>query len=105
MGKSAVPRDNAGCNKYIRKTRKCLDLKDKVKVIELLNEKKSEQFIATLFGVSKLQIHRLRANKENQIRGIQNFKASDGWFRNWRNRCLIGHSLRLFGEAGDVNLN
>lgn len=149
-----------------RKSRNCLSLKDKEKAIELLNNKKSEQFIATLFGVSKSQIHRLSVNKENiakciednvfsdskkrlvnesrypelddavlkwfkelrnptnkckplslsrahiqaraahepKLRGILNFKASDGWFRNWRNRCLIGPSFRLFGEAGDVNI-
>lgn len=45
-----------------------------------------------------------RAAHEAKLRGILNFKASDGWFQNWRNRCLIGHSLRLFGEAGDVNI-
>ncbi|EFX68993.1 hypothetical protein DAPPUDRAFT_114086 [Daphnia pulex] len=45
-----------------------------------------------------------RASHEAKLRGIQNFKASDGWFCNWRKRCLIGPSLRLFGEAGDVNI-
>jgi hypothetical protein len=45
-----------------------------------------------------------RASHEAKLRDIQNFKASDGWFRNWRKRCLIGPSLRLFGEAGDVNI-
>ena len=150
----------------IRQSRKSLSLKDKTKVIGLLKDKKSEREIATLFGVSKSQIHRLSVNKENiqkcyddnlfveskkrlanesrhpeldnsvlqwfkemrnptskckplslsrthiqaravheaKLRGILNFKASDGWFRNWRKRCLIGPSLRLFGEADDVNI-
>ncbi len=48
-----------------RKPRKCLSLKEKCKVIELLKDKKSEQFIGTLLGVSKSQIHRLSVNKEN----------------------------------------
>ena len=45
-----------------------------------------------------------RAMHEAKARGIEDFKASDGWFRNWRKRHGIGKSLRLFGEAGDVNL-
>jgi hypothetical protein len=31
-----------------------------------------------------------RASHEVKLREIQNFKASDGWFRNWQKRCLIG---------------
>jgi hypothetical protein len=45
-----------------------------------------------------------RAAHEAKLRGIPNFKASDGLFRNWRKLCLIGPSLRLFGEAADVNI-
>ncbi|KAI9549182.1 hypothetical protein GHT06_006813 [Daphnia sinensis] len=45
-----------------------------------------------------------RASHEAKARGISNFKASDGWFRNWRERCSIGHSIRLFGEAADVSV-
>ena len=45
-----------------------------------------------------------RAAHEAELKGISNFKASDGWFRNWRKRCFIGPSVRLFGEAGDVNI-
>ena len=37
--------------------------------------------------------------------GIQNFRASDGWFRNWRWRKEIGKSVRLHGEAGEVDLD
>lgn len=35
---------------------------------------------------------------------LAGFKASDGWFRNWRGRYGIGKSARLHGEAADVNL-
>lgn len=35
---------------------------------------------------------------------LPEFKASDGWFRNWRGRHGIGKSIRLHGEAADVNL-
>ncbi len=48
-----------------RKPRNCSSLKEKCRAIDLLKEKKSEQFIATLLGVSKSQIHRLSVNKEN----------------------------------------
>ncbi len=44
-----------------------------------------------------------RAVIEARMRGIENFKASNGWFRNWRRRCSIQESMRLFGEAGDVD--
>jgi predicted XRE-type DNA-binding protein len=58
----------------------CPSLKDKEKAIELLNIlknlnkqqktellnlKKNQQLIATVFGVSKSRIHRLSVNKEN----------------------------------------
>ena len=45
-----------------------------------------------------------RAKREAGLRNVQDFKASDGWFRRWRNRFSIGDSVRLYGEAGDVNL-
>ena len=35
---------------------------------------------------------------------LNDFTASDGWFRGWRWRYEIGKSVRLHGEAGDVNL-
>lgn len=44
-----------------------------------------------------------RARTEAMLRGIENFKASDGWFRNWKRRFNIGCHIRLYGEAGDVN--
>lgn len=45
-----------------------------------------------------------RALREAQQRGIDNFKASDGWFPNWKRRCCVGASVRLYGEAGDVDV-
>ena len=45
-----------------------------------------------------------RALFEAKLRGISNFKASDGWVYNWRWRYNIGKSVRLHGEASDVNL-
>ncbi len=35
---------------------------------------------------------------------ITDFCASNGWFRNWANRFNIGPSVRIFGEAGDVDI-
>lgn len=49
-------------------------------------------------------IIRARALHEARVRGIINFKASDGWFYKWRIRFNVGDSTRLFGEAGDVDL-
>ena len=48
-----------------RKPRNCLSLKEKCRAIDILKENKSEQFIATLYELSKSQIHRLSVNKEN----------------------------------------
>lgn len=45
-----------------------------------------------------------RALQEGKRLNINDFRASDGWFRNWRWRLGIGKSVRLHGEAGDVNL-
>jgi len=45
-----------------------------------------------------------RALLEARPLNIPNFKASDGWFNNFRKRNEIGSSIRLFGEAGDVNM-
>ncbi len=45
-----------------------------------------------------------RAKLEATKRNIANFKASDGWFARWRNRFNVGHSVNLFGEASDVDL-
>ena len=44
-----------------------------------------------------------RALYEAKLRNLTEFKASDGWFRNWRKRCEIGASICLNGEAGEVN--
>ena len=45
-----------------------------------------------------------RALHEAKSLNIPNFKASDGWFWRWRWRFNVGNSVRLCGEAGDVNL-
>ena len=36
--------------------------------------------------------------------GLVDFKSSDGWFRGWKWRHEIRNSVRLHGEAGDVDL-
>ena len=46
-----------------------------------------------------------RALLEASRRNIDNFQASDGWFRNWRRRFNVGPSVKLHGEAGDVNIS
>ncbi len=43
-----------------------------------------------------------RAMVEAERMGIEGFRASNGWFSNWRKRNGVGRSLRLYGEAGDV---
>ena len=45
-----------------------------------------------------------RALHEAKLQEIGNFKASDGWLWHWRSRYNIGKSVRLHGEAGEVNL-
>jgi len=148
-----------------RKKRNNLCLQDKLQVVDLLENGKSEGVIANLLGnVSKSQIHNISVNREKlrkldgtipptakrmkneslypeidqavlkwvnlmrnpdhrwkplplsrthvqvrarieaELRGVTGFEASDGWFRNWRRRCLIGVSTKLYGEAGDVNV-
>ena len=52
--------------------------------------------------VSRVRVQ-VRAIHEAQLNNILDFKASDGWFRNWRERTSIKTSIRLTGEAGDVN--
>ena len=46
----------------------------------------------------------VRAKREAQLRGISKFKASDGWLARWRWRYGVGKSVRLHGEAADVDL-
>lgn len=46
-----------------------------------------------------------RAMDEATLRGILNFRASNGWFENWKKMFAIGDSVRLFGEAGDVDMS
>ena len=45
-----------------------------------------------------------RAMLEAKKKGIQTFKASNGWFWKWRNRYNITPSVTLHGEAGDIDL-
>ena len=45
-----------------------------------------------------------RARREAELRNICNFKASDGWFQNWRKRYNIPRRKILRGEAGDINI-
>jgi hypothetical protein len=45
-----------------------------------------------------------RAKKIAEQLDLNDFTASDGWFRGWRWRYEIGKSVRLHGKAGDVNL-
>ena len=150
-----------------RKRRNLLSLECKMQVVQMLKEGLSERTIAASVGVSKSQIHRISASKEEltkiseekifqpsakvmanlshhqeldklvfqwfcqmrnprgrlkplplsrgliqaralheaKLKGIANFKASDGWFLNWRKRFGIGKSLKLHGEAADVNIS
>lgn len=46
-----------------------------------------------------------RARQIAESLGVTGFQASDGCFRNWRWRYDIGKSVRLHGEAGDVDLS
>ena len=45
-----------------------------------------------------------RALLEAKRLNLDQFKASDGWFANWRWRFGIGHSSLLHGEAGEVDI-
>ncbi|KAL5503328.1 hypothetical protein EMCRGX_G010257 [Ephydatia muelleri] len=46
-----------------------------------------------------------RAILEAKLRNISNFSASDGWFYRFRWRYNICNSVRLSGEAGQVDIN
>ena len=52
-------------------------------------------------SLSRSQIQE-RARHEAELQGIQDFKASNGWFSCWRRRCDIPNRSRL-NEAGDVD--
>ena len=41
---------------------------------------------------------------EARLRGFADFKASNGWFQNYRKRYQICKILSLHGEAADVNI-
>ena len=46
-----------------------------------------------------------RAMFKARKQSVLNFQASDGWFWRWRWWFNISNSIRLHGEAGDVDLN
>nr|CAH0108968.1 unnamed protein product [Daphnia galeata] len=64
---------------------------------------RNPKFRCKPLSISRAHIQ-ARALREAKIRGISGFSASDGWFRNWRRRYEIGASIRLYGEAGDVDV-
>ena len=45
-----------------------------------------------------------RALHEARVRGLD-FKASNGWFCNWRWRFNVSRYVKLHGEAGDVDMH
>ena len=45
-----------------------------------------------------------RAILEARNRGHAEFKASNGWFDDWRQRYNVKKSVRLHGEAADINI-
>ena len=66
--------------------------------------------IRTLTGARKpLPVSRsmikARALFEAKRQGVIDFRASDGWFYNWRWRCNVSKCTRLHGEAADVDLD
>lgn len=71
-------------------------------VYEWVREMRNPTLRLKPLPLSRLHIQ-ARATHEAKIRGITNFEASNGWFRGWRFRMGVGPSLRLWGEAGDVN--
>lgn len=96
--------ENLANFKRPRKTRSILTLENKLKVIQLLKENKSERCVAEIMGVSRSQTNRIRISKEK----IENFyqnkvfqplakvmvnrslnadldKAVHNWFREMRN--------------------
>jgi uncharacterized protein YerC len=72
-------------------------------VYDLFLEMRNPKFRCKPLSISRAHIQ-ARALREAEIRGISGFSASDGWFRNWRRRYEIGASIRLYGEAGDVDV-
>ena len=67
-------------------------------------ETRNSKFRCKPLFISRAHIQ-ARALREANLLGLSNFRASDGWFRNWRNRLAEGESIRLYGEAGDVNIS
>ncbi|KAK4017571.1 hypothetical protein OUZ56_033077 [Daphnia magna] len=63
---------------------------------------RNPKFRCKPLSISRAHIQ-ARALREAEIRGVSGFSASDGWFRNWRRRYEVGASIRLYGEAGDVD--
>ncbi len=72
-------------------------------VLQWLNEMRNPRGRLKPLSLSRAIIQ-ARALHEAKLRGIADFKASDGWLPNWRKRYGIGKSLRLYGEAADVNI-
>lgn len=72
-------------------------------VYKWFSEMRNPKFRCKPLSISRAHIQ-ARALREAEIRGLQDFKASDGWFRNWRKRFGVGASIRLCGEAGDVDV-
>ena len=54
--------------------------------------------------ISRSVIQTRAIHEANRLK-ISDFRASDGWFRNWRKRYGVGPSVKLHGEAGDVDQN
>jgi len=99
----------------------------KLKVIERVGEKRSHRQVAEEFGISRTQVTRIFQNKENILRAVSSQQVSltskvskmtakypdvdretyewYGWFSRWRNRFSVGKSVRLHGEASDVDIN
>ena len=72
-------------------------------VLQWFNEMRNPRGRLKPLSLSRAIIQ-ARALHEAKLRGIADFKASDGWLPNWRKRNGIGKSLRLHGEGADVNI-
>jgi len=73
-------------------------------VLKWFYEMRHPTFRCKPLPISRAHIQ-MRAQYEAHLRGLTNFRASNGWFLNWRKRNGIGKSVRLYGEAGDVNVS
>ena len=48
---------------------------------------------------------KMRALQISVRLGIRDFKASNGWLARWKGRYSVGKSVRLHGEASDVDIS